>query len=176
MNKKLRDFYHELYKLINSKDSVFMEKAKEMISADPILTAQFKEMTAVPKAKKPKPVSVKKDSPKKRAPKKLFFLKVQQEITKGQQSATCESHYKIKYGSLEDTMIRIKVKSDAYDFQSYAVADIWKKEDLTWSRLCNIPYSAMATKPSLRYQPNLGLQHFFTDINSLLTKAEMILA
>lgn len=74
-----------------------------------------------------------------------------------------------------DTTIRIKVKSDAYDFQSYAVADILKKEDLTWSRLCNIPYSAMATKPSLRYQPNLGLQHFFTDINSLLTKAEMIL-
>lgn len=134
-------------------------------------------MTEKIKAVKPKKVTIKDPAaPKKRVAKKPFFLKRSQEFLKGRQSAICETHLEITAGPLKGAKIRTTVKSDSYKFQSYAVLDIWKNDELKWSRVCNIHYSAMSTKEGLYVYPNIGLTHFIIDNQDLLTKAEMILA
>ena len=106
---------------------------------------------------------------------KPFFLQIQQAVTRGRQSLVCESHHRIQTGPLKDAKVRISIKSDSYDFQSHAVLDIWKNDELKWTRVCNIPYSAMNTPAKLSYNPNAGTHNFLKDTLALLEKAELIL-
>ena len=46
--------------------------------------------------------------------------------------------------------VRIRIKSDAYEFQSYAVAEVWKDDE--WNRVCDVHYSNMATEHGLIYR------------------------
>ena len=113
-------------------------------------------------------------TPKKPAKKELFSL-VEREFSKGQQSATMKSHYKITSGPHKGKKICTVVKSDAYKFQSSAIVSIWKDDDLTWSRVANIPYSNMKTKEALHVYPKLLESFFSEDTTELLRRAQMIL-
>ena len=110
-----------------------------------------------------------------KATKKEFYTLVEREFSKGQQSATMKSHYKITSGPHKGKKICTVVKSDSYKFQSSAIVSIWKDEDLTWSRVANIPYSNMKTKEALHVYPKLLESFFSEDTTELLLRAQMIL-
>jgi hypothetical protein len=44
--------------------------------------------------------------------------------------------------------LRYRVKCDAYDFQSYAVAEIWSSRDQEWKQVHRIPGQKMLSKVS----------------------------
>lgn len=49
--------------------------------------------------------------------------------------------------------IRIQIKSDSYDFQSHARAEIWDDQKKGWNFVHSIHFGNMATKDKLFYSP-----------------------
>lgn len=74
--------------------------------------------------------------------------------------------------------IKIDIKSDSYDFQSYARVSVFS--DLKWNIVDTIAYSNMQTPHKLYYHSqgkpaNTLAPHFSQDIQTLTTNAEAIL-
>lgn len=63
---------------------------------------------------------------------------IEEIISKGSQSVSYREIYKVS-----NYKIKLEIKSDAYDMQSYARAYVLK--DLEWSLIYSIPYSKMTT-------------------------------
>ncbi len=74
---------------------------------------------------------------------------------------------------LRANTLQIKIKSDSYDFQSYAIIDRW--DGRQWQRVASIGYGSMATKSGLHYVPNPHNGMFEEDRDRLVEKARMIL-
>lgn len=73
--------------------------------------------------------------------------------------------------------IKVTIKSDAYQQQSYANADVWSESDLKWNKVFSIHYSNMSTPEGLVYKQTYNLDRFFTkDKDTLLSKAKKILS
>jgi len=77
--------------------------------------------------------------------------------------------------------IKIDIKSDSYDFQSYARISVFEPQSLAWNNLSHIPYANMKTPHKLCHTINptqsvsLLIHHFQKDILSLTNEAEAIL-
>lgn len=69
-------------------------------------------------------------------------------VSEGRQSVTSQDIFAI--GAHK---IRLTIKSDSYDFQSSAVAEVWNGATLSWNRVHSIPYKLMKTRAGLIYVP-----------------------
>lgn len=74
--------------------------------------------------------------------------------------------------------VRVKIRSNSYDFQSYAIVEVWNKDLLKWNRLESIHYSDMKTPAGLNYQPKSVVldSQFVDDTNALVKMAEGLLS
>lgn len=73
---------------------------------------------------------------------------IQHVIARGQQDYSLLSVF-----SINNLRLRVQIKSDAYDFQSYARIDMFHKGEGKWERVADIPFAAMHTKSGLHYLP-----------------------
>jgi hypothetical protein len=69
--------------------------------------------------------------------------------------------------------LRIRIKSDSYDFQSYARIDRW--DGTQWHNVHSIDYANMSTATKLSYDPRSDVTDFAKDRMRLLTAAINIL-
>jgi hypothetical protein len=91
------------------------------------------------------------------------------ELSKGRQSLNYQEIVKIG-----DDKVRIRIKSDSYDFQSYARIEVWGNEN-KWNNIHNIPFANMATPPELYYHSNANKRSFKVDRDKLIDVATSIL-
>lgn len=73
---------------------------------------------------------------------------------------------------------QICIKSDSYDFQSFAVANVWSREALCWNKASSIHYSQMRTETKLAYEDanRLSAGHFLADRTTLIERLRVLLA
>jgi hypothetical protein len=73
---------------------------------------------------------------------------------------------------------QICIKSDSYDFQSFAVASVWSREALCWNEAASIHYSQMRTETKLAYEDanRLNASHFRADRTTLIEQLIVLLA
>lgn len=78
--------------------------------------------------------------------------------------------------------IKIDIKSDSYDFQSYAKLSVFNSHELSWNIVDSIPFSNMKTPSKLYYkiQPpsknaNILASYFVSDTDTLISTAEAVL-
>lgn len=102
---------------------------------------------------------------------------IREQYSKGSQSINFEGVYKIG-----ENKVRINIKRDSYDNQSYARAKVFNPTELNWNFLAEIPYSeAQVVKQDVfcyRKPENLNMDEqsaFNQDIDTLLEKAREIL-
>jgi len=71
--------------------------------------------------------------------------------------------------------LRISIKSDSYNFQSYARISRWNGEE--WKQVHFIHFSEMKTPSGLCYQPNekCDYKHFINDRDQLIKVAKEII-
>jgi hypothetical protein len=70
--------------------------------------------------------------------------------------------------------LRLRIYSDAYKFQSYAVAEL--HDGQRWNEIATVPYGAMATPEGLHYKrtaPTAG--DFAKDRDALIADIELVL-
>src|SRR5436305_512872 len=94
-------------------------------------------------------------------------------IVLGQQSVDAEL-----LGKIGEHKVRVTIKSDSYDFQSYARIHVWRPASLDWSLVYSLPYQRMKTPRQLCYLPNrrgLDKEHFRADTDELMATARAIL-
>jgi len=91
-----------------------------------------------------------------------------QEIGIGQQSVTFTEVIK-----LGEAKLRIRIKSDAYEFESFACIDIWDQAGSKWNSLSTIHFSNMKTPHGLLKDRNPA--NFEQDRERLIKKAKEIL-
>lgn len=80
--------------------------------------------------------------------------------------------------SLGDFRVRLTIKSDSYQFQSFARAEVWNPATLSWNQVHSIHYSEMTTPEGLVYYPNkqgLKVDNFVLDFNRLLKMTQQII-
>jgi len=95
------------------------------------------------------------------------------EIGKGKQSVNFTETVEIK-----GKKIRINIKSDAYDFQSYAKAQGFNPDTMTWTEVASIHFSKMKTPKELIYHPNnegLNAKWFKDDRDTLINEVKKLL-
>lgn len=88
-----------------------------------------------------------------------------QTVSAGQQSVTAT-----RVLDVGGKMLRFRVKSDSYDFQSYARAELWSRSDGKWNEVHSIPYGLMKTPHQLFYLPNrsgVAIGRFEADLEQL---------
>ena len=89
------------------------------------------------------------------------------------------AHYKRVFLLGESDMLKISIKRDSYDFQSYARLSRWDGKQ--WNLVSEIPYSKMnAVKDGTNIKPRNGNEVDFRDackpdVEQLLKDAEFIL-
>lgn len=78
--------------------------------------------------------------------------------------------------------IKIDIKSDSYDFQSYARVSVFNPQSVEWNILDSVPFSNMKTPTKLYYHvqapsknANVLAPHFVEDTRTLVSNAEAIL-
>jgi hypothetical protein len=71
--------------------------------------------------------------------------------------------------------LRIMIRVNAYDFQSYRVCDIYDRKGKRWYRLCSLPYGGMHSAPNSYVKPEVDMKLFEMDEAELLAEAEKIL-
>lgn len=64
-------------------------------------------------------------------------------VVKMRNSLEWTAHYSVESNGVQS--LRIRIKRDAYDFQSYAVVEIWSQHNQCWSQIAAIPYPHLAT-------------------------------
>lgn len=83
----------------------------------------------------------------------------------------------------DGTKILIEIKSDSYDFQSYARLSAFSPTELKWNQIGSIHYSEMNTPSKLCYSvqmqrkehPSVLAPQFQKDLEQLVQEAEMLL-
>ena len=107
---------------------------------------------------------------------------IKEEYSLGQQSANFNQILEFPSG----LRLKIHIKSDSYDFQSHAKAEIFNPNTLSWNLVTNIPYSNMKTPSKLVYtisnkessqsvlKNNLS-KHFKQDTETLIKDCKNIL-
>lgn len=81
---------------------------------------------------------------------------LQRDINRGRQSLELVEVSTLDWvdtGEAENSVaprLRVRIVSDSYDFQSYAICEIWG--GIGWSEISNIHYSQMKTKTKLYYE------------------------
>lgn len=82
------------------------------------------------------------------------------------------------YESIHNFMgkkVRIYIRRNAYDIQSFLSAEIFDKKENKWNRLCSIPFKGAACTPVVYVQNHVDIKLFEADEARLLTKAALIL-
>lgn len=98
---------------------------------------------------------------------------LREEVSKGCQDVVATRTYQ-----LGEYKVRLTVRSDPYDFQCEAHADVWSRSALKWQCLTKIPFSNMSTPTGLASHLNnegLNWHHFEQDMKRLLTDTAMLL-
>ena len=98
---------------------------------------------------------------------------LEETINEGRQDVTAR-----RVLSLGDFKVRLTIKSDSYQFQSFARAEVWNPATLSWNQVHSIHYAEMATPEGLCYHPNksgLKITHFTRDFDRLLTMVKQII-
>jgi len=67
--------------------------------------------------------------------------------------------------------VMIHIDCDSYDFQSSAIAYVWKDSALEWSRVASIPYTDMKSHRGMGHEP----KRFQADRDRLMELTEKIL-
>jgi hypothetical protein len=94
-----------------------------------------------------------------------------QTISNGRQATTAVSILTI--GTFK---VRLTVKSDSYDFQCHAKAEVFNFDTLSWNHLYSIPFAQMKTPVGLVYRPNGVNKGFYSsDLGTLTDMAIKIL-
>lgn len=101
---------------------------------------------------------------------------IKEEYSTGTQSASLSKIIESDSG----LKIRVDIKSDSYDYQSYARVSVFNKLGLQWNIIDTIPFSNMKTPPKLYYQvkqqnPTILAQYFSEDSKTLVKNAEEVL-
>lgn len=93
---------------------------------------------------------------------------ISEQIGKGRQSIDAERIMRLE-NEARAVKVRIKIKSDSYDFQSYARAEVFDQAALKWNQVASIHYSKMSTPSKLAYvKPTCNFSVFERDIQKLL--------
>ena len=94
---------------------------------------------------------------------------IDETYSKGRQSTVA-----IKIVTIGTFKVRFTIKSDSYDFQSHAKAEIFNFETLSWNNLHHIPFAQMKTPIGLVYKPDgLSKGYYSSDfatLNDVVTK------
>jgi hypothetical protein len=99
----------------------------------------------------------------------LIISIIEEIVYSGRQSR--EYKYTAKMNKGKQTFkVQVHIKRDSYDFQSYAVIDVWKDSALEWSRIASIPYSQMKS-----LKGGNEATAFYSDRVHLMERAEQIL-
>jgi len=72
---------------------------------------------------------------------------IHKEVSAGRQSV----NYK-EILMLDEMKLRIRIKSDSYDFQCFARVSVWSEENLRWEQIDFIPFANMQTPKGLLYK------------------------
>ena len=96
-------------------------------------------------------------------------ISVEEEILKGQQSVIFKEL--LTYG---DHTLQISIKSDAYDFQSYAKLERW--DGNKWQLVCSRHHSIMNTPFKLYVSQLVTKRVFLLDRRSLINSMKLILS
>ena len=65
--------------------------------------------------------------------------------------------------------VRLRIRSNSYDFQCYAYADAWSKSDLRWQNIGDIGHGSMQTPSGLYVRKDWSSRtHFEADARRLL--------
>ena len=73
-----------------------------------------------------------------------------------------------------DLKLRIRIKRDAYDFQSYAIIEAFSKTDAKWNQVHSIPYPKIQMRVS--YVSPASEKDFKGDRDELIRVAKEILS
>jgi len=110
---------------------------------------------------------------------------IKQTIDIGRQSVIYTEVSKIA-----DKKVKVEIKSDSYDFQSYARVSVFNENDLEWKKIDSVHYSRMNTKEGLDSHPqarklSLGIEvnkqknffiaEFWRDRDTLVNMAKEII-
>lgn len=98
---------------------------------------------------------------------------LEEAINQGRQDVTAR-----RILSLGDFNVRLTIRSDSYQFQSFARAEVWSQATLSWNQVHSTHYAEMATPEGLCHLPNeqgLKINNFILDFNRLLTMVQQIL-
>jgi hypothetical protein len=76
---------------------------------------------------------------------------------------------------------KLEIRSNSYQFQSYARAYVWSQEALKWNLVDDIAYTNMTTKEGLGYYPDVKKSgakflHFMADRDLLIQKLGTVLS
>lgn len=105
---------------------------------------------------------------------KINVAVLSEQLSKGQQCLSAERIIALSDESTK-AKIRIRIKSDSYDFQSYARVDVCSPATLSWNRIGEIPYANMSTPFKLGYKQGAGIELFEADFAKLVEQAKIIL-
>ena len=96
---------------------------------------------------------------------------IEETINKNGQSLIAQQIFK-----LNDFKVRLTVKSDSYNFQSYARASVWNPSEMQWNHVHSINYDQMSTEPALAYAAfPVKMLAFNYDMKELLKMTKTIL-
>jgi hypothetical protein len=84
------------------------------------------------------------------------------------------AHYE-QIAALGKFKIKLEIKRDSYDFQSYAVASVFAADKLAWNVVYTIPYPNMASLSTVNAYAEFNSGHFVTDVRKLTTGIQAIL-
>lgn len=96
---------------------------------------------------------------------------IQSDISRGQQDVN--AIYIFERGPAK---VRIKIRSDSHDFQSYARVELLSPTDLKWSVVGHVPFTDMKTPHKLAYsKTGVAPGNFHADFDRLLIIADSLL-
>lgn len=101
---------------------------------------------------------------------KLLLAVIEEIGFAGRQSQEYKHTVKMTKGD-KSYKVMIHIDCDSYDFQSSAIAYVWKDSSLEWSRVASIPYNTMKSIKGMGHEP----RRFQADKDTLMGLVEQIL-
>lgn len=104
-----------------------------------------------------------------------------EEHGKGSQDLTYEavysiaSHWPAGQAKPVPKRVRIRIRRDSYDFQSYALAEVWSVALDKWEVIASIHYSQMISLADTYHSGADKMRHHMGDVEILLRRAQQIL-
>ena len=101
-----------------------------------------------------------------------LFDVIEETVSKGDQDV----HY-LLIGNMDGNKVRVMIRSNSYDFQSHAKAEVWSKTDMRWNPVTHRPFGAMQTPFKLCYNKDNWnrVDHFREDCRYLLGQVAAII-